>query len=86
MAATPPRPAAATRRRDPPPRPAAAGLKRRPRRYERASIEAWLAAHDTSPLTNVQLDHKMLLPNRALKQAIDDMLSGTGRTPSSTAG
>ena len=42
--------------------------------YERAYIESWLLAHDTSPLTNQPLPHKLLVPNIALKQAIDEML------------
>ena len=42
--------------------------------YERAYIESWLLAHDTSPLTNQPLAHKLLVPNIALKQAIDEML------------
>ena len=42
--------------------------------YERAYIESWLVAHDTSPLTNQPLAHKLLVPNIALKQAIGEML------------
>ena len=42
--------------------------------YERAYIESWLLAHDTSPLTNQPLASKMLVPNIALKQAIGEML------------
>ena len=42
--------------------------------YERAYIESWLLAHDTSPLTNQPLAHKLLVPNIALKQAIGEML------------
>ena len=42
--------------------------------YERAYIESWLVAHDTSPLTNQPLAHKLLVPNIALKQAIVEML------------
>ena len=42
--------------------------------YERAYIESWLLAHDTSPLTNQPLAHKLLVPNIALKQAIAEML------------
>ena len=38
--------------------------------YERAAIEGWLAAHDTSPSTNVPLPHKVLVPNLALRSAI----------------
>ena len=42
--------------------------------YERAYIESWLLQHDTSPLTNQPLAHKLLVPNIALKQAIGEML------------
>jgi len=38
--------------------------------YERANITAWLASHDTSPLTNEALPHKMVVPNHALKALI----------------
>ena len=31
--------------------------------YERAAIEAWLAEHDTSPLTGEKLSSKVLIPN-----------------------
>jgi len=35
--------------------------------YERLAIEIWLKKHDTSPLTNLRLPHKHLVPNYALK-------------------
>lgn len=38
--------------------------------YERAAIEQWLASHNTSPLTGQPLEHKNLVPNRALKKII----------------
>ena len=38
--------------------------------YERANITAWLASHETSPLTNEALPHKMVVPNHALKALI----------------
>jgi hypothetical protein len=38
--------------------------------YERAAIEEWLVDHDTSPLTNVILPSKVVVPNYALLQAI----------------
>ena len=34
--------------------------------YEREAIATWLEAHDTSPLTNLPLPHKRLMPNLAL--------------------
>ena len=40
--------------------------------FERDAIEQWLrSGHDTSPVTNVSLAHVMLVPNRALKSAIE---------------
>ena len=41
--------------------------------YEKTAIEAWLAAHDTSPITNLVLDHKALVPNHALRQSIEQL-------------
>ena len=38
--------------------------------YERENITAWLASHDTSPLTNETLPHKMVVPNHSLKALI----------------
>jgi hypothetical protein len=39
--------------------------------YERASIEAWFGRGTrTSPLTNAELPHTNLLPNHALRCAI----------------
>ena len=40
--------------------------------YERAQIEQWLARHDTSPATGARLPHKDLVPNFALRQAIEE--------------
>ena len=40
------------------------------RSYERAAIEAWLEAHDTSPHSNEPLEHKQLVPNITLRNAI----------------
>jgi len=39
--------------------------------YERAAIEEWLVTNNTSPSTGVPLPHKHLVPNIALKQAIE---------------
>jgi len=39
--------------------------------YERAAIEEWLAGHDTSPSTGVELPNKNLTPNRGLRNSID---------------
>mmetsp|Transcript_15946 Transcript_15946/g.41249 ORF Transcript_15946/g.41249 Transcript_15946/m.41249 type:complete len:390 (-) Transcript_15946:110-1279(-) len=38
--------------------------------YEREVIEEWLKKNDTSPMTNVKLDHKMLVPNKTIKALI----------------
>ena len=38
--------------------------------YERENITAWLVSHDTSPLTNETLPHKMVVPNHSLKALI----------------
>ena len=40
--------------------------------YERKAIEQWLAQHDTSPLTGCKLPTKHLIPNFALRSAIDE--------------
>lgn len=43
--------------------------------YDRKAIEAWLQRNDTSPMTNLPLPHKNLLPNYALLSAIMDWKS-----------
>jgi serine/threonine protein kinase len=43
--------------------------------YERASIELWLATHNTSPKTGAQLPNNALNPNHALRNAIEEWLS-----------
>jgi len=40
--------------------------------YERANIQAWLENHDTSPLTGVALEHKLLVPNHALRKVAEE--------------
>ena len=40
--------------------------------YERAAITAWLENHNTSPKTNMELPHKNLTPNIALRAAISE--------------
>jgi hypothetical protein len=42
--------------------------------YERRAIEAWLSSHNTSPVTNLPLTHTELVPNHALRQAIEDFV------------
>jgi hypothetical protein len=38
--------------------------------YERAHITTWLETNDSSPITNLQLEHKQLIPNITLKSTI----------------
>jgi hypothetical protein len=38
--------------------------------YEKVAIEGWLAAHNTSPLSNAPVPHKQLTPNFGLRSAI----------------
>eukprot|EP00038_Savillea_parva_P019814 m.29034 g.29034 ORF g.29034 m.29034 type:complete len:908 (+) comp4566_c0_seq1:234-2957(+) len=44
--------------------------------FERQSIEQWLISHDTSPLTGLRLESRTLLPNVALRCAIEEYFSG----------
>jgi len=46
--------------------------------YERAAIEEWLAGHETSPATGVQLPNKNMTPNRALRNSIDEWQENYG--------
>lgn len=38
--------------------------------YERQFIEQWLILNDRSPMNNIKLHHKNLIPNYALKKCI----------------
>ena len=40
--------------------------------YEKVSIARWLKKHDTSPCTNLLLEHKNLVPNLAIRSQIQD--------------
>ena len=40
--------------------------------YERSAIQTWLASNNTSPYTGAKLDNKVLIPNIALRQAIEE--------------
>lgn len=43
--------------------------------YEAEAIRGWLdGGHDNSPMTNSKLAHHNLVPNRALRSAIQDWL------------
>jgi len=39
--------------------------------YDRHCIEEWFLDHNTSPMTNLELCNKMLVPNLALRQELD---------------
>ncbi|KAL0804958.1 hypothetical protein Bca101_097449 [Brassica carinata] len=42
--------------------------------YEAEAIKKWFSTgHDTSPMTNLKLPHRNLVPNRALRSAIQDL-------------
>ena len=45
--------------------------------YERQEITQWLASNDTSPKTNLPLEHKTTIPNLAVKQQIERLV-GSG--------
>lgn len=40
--------------------------------FERSAIEEWLSKNSTSPITRTALNKSQLLPNRALKEAIEE--------------
>ncbi|ONI23124.1 hypothetical protein PRUPE_2G170900 [Prunus persica] len=43
--------------------------------YEAEALRGWLdSGHDTSPMTNLKLEHKNLVPNHALRSAIQEWL------------
>ena len=42
--------------------------------FERAAIERWLETHDTSPLTKKPMFWRDLVPNRLLKNVIDEFM------------
>lgn len=43
--------------------------------YEEEALKGWLdSGHDTSPMTNLKLDHSNLVPNHALRSAIQEWL------------
>lgn len=42
--------------------------------YERVAIESWLSRNSTSPLTNLELEDKVLIPNLTLAQAMRAVL------------
>lgn len=43
--------------------------------YEAEALKGWLdSGHDTSPMTNLKLTHCNLVPNHALRSAIQEWL------------
>ncbi|WVZ82386.1 hypothetical protein U9M48_029653 [Paspalum notatum var. saurae] len=50
--------------------------------YEAKAIKSWLdSGHDTSPMTNMRLEHDELIPNRALRSAIQEWLQQQNVVP-----
>lgn len=50
--------------------------------YELEAIDEWLrTGHDTSPVTNLMLKHKLLTPNRTLRSLIQDWKNKRSATP-----
>ena len=47
--------------------------------YEKSAILTWLSDNDTSPITRNKLRRKYLVPNRALKEAIEHSHEGECR-------
>jgi hypothetical protein len=43
--------------------------------YEREFISTWLQDHDNSPMTNLRLPNKTLVPNHSLRSAISEWRS-----------
>ena len=45
--------------------------------YEAEALREWLHnGHDTSPMTNLKLAHRNLVPNHPLRSAIQEWLQG----------
>eukprot|EP00005_Dracoamoeba_jomungandri_P002437 CAMPEP_0174253550 /NCGR_PEP_ID=MMETSP0439-20130205/2918_1 /TAXON_ID=0 /ORGANISM="Stereomyxa ramosa, Strain Chinc5" /LENGTH=248 /DNA_ID=CAMNT_0015334633 /DNA_START=75 /DNA_END=821 /DNA_ORIENTATION=- len=49
--------------------------------YDRASIEQWFTTHNTSPLTNLKLTSKVLIPNMLVRNLIELRQKETQKTP-----
>ena len=45
--------------------------------YDRRSIEEWLKSHDSSPVTNMRLPDRNIVPNHALRNSIQEWLETT---------
>lgn len=46
--------------------------------YERSAIKEWLRNHNSSPITNLPLRTKKLIPNHSLRGAIEDWVVNVG--------
>lgn len=44
--------------------------------YDRKAIETWLQENDKSPMTNMELPHKNIIPNYTILSAIMEWKSG----------
>jgi hypothetical protein len=42
--------------------------------YERRIIEKWLEGHNTSPMTNLVLAHKNVIPNYTVRSTIKEWM------------
>jgi len=54
--------------------------------YERVAISEWLKDHNTSPSTNLELDHKNLIPNHAIRSMIMETVQKERRAGGSSVG
>ncbi len=43
--------------------------------YERVALEAWLAGHDTSPMTGAPLPHKHMVPCQIVRELVHEWLA-----------
>ncbi len=53
--------------------------------YERESITTWLRAHNTSPMTGEELEHKQMVSNRTLRSAIHAYMENSAREVAAVA-
>ena len=51
--------------------------------FERAHIERWLVTHDTDPVSGVQLESKVLIPNTTVRKAAEQLRASRGAASSS---
>ena len=53
--------------------------------YDRSNIERWLLSSNMSPVTGLALPTRHLIPNHALRNAIEEFLGRQGDAPAYTA-